>query len=191
MTRTLSVVSVLVTSSLALWPRWARADQPVAGHWEAGVGLGVGAIWIDDPGLPEANRGRQAGLVANAGYIGSSGVGVMVDASLWYEDPDECVQDGPCFNSRAQRVGMVAAALRWQVWPRLYVQGGGGGAVTRSPSSAVQPETWWSPVGIAAIGTRFPISDAHVGLELRATTLRNDTTWVSSGAVVLSLGHAW
>ncbi len=181
---------LLGTSTVAALAGPARADQP-AGRWEAGVGLGFGVVRVDDPALSDAASGGGAGLVASAGYVGRAGVGLMLDASLWRNSPGSCAADGACFNQRAERIAMAGAALRWHVRPAVYVQGGLGAALTREQAAGRMSEQWWSPVGSVAIGVRRAIPDALVGLELRTSVLRNDTTWVSSVSAVLSLGHAW
>lgn len=169
----------------------AAAETPAAdGHWEVSAGLAAGIITLFDDVLDGPSGGFGYGVAARAGYVGRHGLGLVVDASVWATDFGNCEADGPCVDERGERFGMLVGALRWQVTPRWYLQGGGGVAHTRY-SADRGPTVWTSPAGTAAIGWRRPIPDAFIDFELRGDAFRNDSTLVTRVAGVVSIGHAW
>jgi hypothetical protein len=133
-------IAALVLIGLA--PGRATAETPPAeSHWEASAGLAAGLVLLHDDALMKPSSGTGLALMTRVGYVGQRGVGLVVDASLWTMSFGPCVADGACVNHRADRFGMLTAAVRWQATQRLYLQGGAGASHTRY-SADRGAETW-------------------------------------------------
>ena len=183
------VISALALVGLA--PGRAAAEtSPAASHWEISAGLAGGLVMLHDDALMKPSSGSVLGLMTRVGYLGQGGVGLVVDASLWTTNFGHCVADGACVDQRADHYGMVTAAVRWQVTPGMYLQGGAGASHTRH-SADWGAESWTSPVGTAAVGWRRSIPDGFLDLELHANAFSNDDTLVTQLAATVALGHAW
>lgn len=169
----------------------ADAETPVAeSRWEVSAGAGAGLVVLHDDALTKPRSGATLGVTARVGYVERRGVGLVIDASLWMTSFGPCDADGACVDQRADRFGMVTAAVRWQATPGLYLQGGAGGSHTRFSADS-GAKVWTSPVGTASVGWRRRIPDAFVEFELRGNAFSNDGTLVTQVAGVVALGHAW
>lgn len=182
----LFALMIIAGASSSVVAEPASAERP----WAISAGLAAGPVTLRDDVLDEPSGGFGYGVVARVGYVGSFGLGVVADLSLWTTQFGSCEADGPCVDERADRFGVLTASLRWRATSRLYLQAGGGVSHTRH-SADWGAEVWNSPVVTAAIGWRRPIPDGFIEFELRGNGFRNDSTLVTQIVGVVALGHAW
>lgn len=187
------LLSSCLGAMIAASPAGAEPAASVSAKKEAAPRLSISAgvtltsLWLANEEMPETNGGTGKGLALDVAFYPISRLGIVAEA--WWQSAsfDDCYADASCFNYIGEDQTLLTAGLRLPLHPSFFLQGTAGAARLDTRYEDVL----WAPVFIGLGAMRLPAGPVELGVDLRASTLREGGTSVTAFGAGASVGKSW
>jgi hypothetical protein len=190
----IAAVAVIVVATSGT----ARADEvstgaPRAGAWEAAAGTIFGRTRVNPTASDDAdsNSGGLYGLNGSIAYFPSRRVGIAFELALLAGIPRACAADTTCYNHLAEDQTVVTIGPRWRPNRAVFLQASAGVTVSTFELYGTGPDHWLSPTAMLSSGLSILMKPLRIGIEARASAMRNEHATVTNLGLALTIGTDW
>ncbi len=178
---------------LATSPAAAETAAGVSARKEAtprlslSAGVTITHLSLANGEMPETSEGTGKGLSIDAAFYPIPRLGLVAEA--WWQSAsfEECDADASCFNDVGEDQTLLTAGVRLLLHPSFFLQGTAGAARLDTRYQDVL----WAPVFIGLAALRFPAGPVELGVDLRASSLRERGTSITAFGAGATVGKSW